>query len=238
MIPMLALSFFASSIDLEANCQVPPSGPPGPPGATGPTGSGGGAPGPTGNTGPTGDQGLTGPTGPIGPTGQTGPTGDTGTTLKAYASVSADPLSVTGPTGTSLPINYNVTSYFVSPKNIALGTAGPVSAQGTTFTPATGFGGIYELTWFLDATDAAELDVPIFFVFEETDGSPSEILETFPPNGSSLLVSGQVLIELLAETPYWFAFRVNDDTAGTVNMNVRRSFVTLQRVADAPPPPP
>lgn len=233
MIPLLALSLFANTPSIEAKCPVPAVGPTGPTGPTGPSGAGGTGPtgpsGPQGDTGPVGD---TGPTGPAGDTGSIGPTGATGTEVDAYASVAASgPVQLSGLTGAGnvAYIPFGNQTYFVDPLNITLGNiASPTGPSGTTFTPDTGFGGIYELTWRIDATNNATPNDIITFGIANV--GPLQ-LTTFV---STISEAGQVLIELLENTAYFFFLQ---DASGTVPMDVTldRCFITLQRVDESPP---
>lgn len=234
MIPLMALAFFASSPYLEAKCNTPPAGPAGPVGPTGPTGPAGTF-GPTGDTGPTGPTGLTGQTGPSGATGLVGATGDTGTLLRAFVGAgTTEQTTISGPTGTSIPVSFDDTAYFVSPKNFTVG-----GITGTTFTPT--FDGVYELTWFVQAVDEAPTSAnPSLFIFEAVGGSPFYELESFLNNNPGIDEAGQVLVELQAGVPYQFSFRVNSPSVAPVDVLVNRCFITLQRVADVevtPPPP-
>ena len=228
MIPLLALTFFAGSTFVEAKCQTPPAGPVGPVGPTGPTGPGGA--GPTGPTGATGDTGPIGPTGPTGATGPTGPTGPTGSLVNAYVSVSAGATGISGATGATLPVNFDNDTYFVPPFNFTLGA----TPSPTTFIPNPGFGGVYELTWRLEATENNDLTDPTLFIFEDVSGTTPHQLESF---STTIAESGQVLVELDESTPYWFVFTCADVTT-PMDINLTRCFITLQRVADLPLPPP
>lgn len=235
MIPLLALSLFATTPSIEAKCPVPAVGPTGPTGPTGPSGAGGTGPtGPTGQTGPTGPTGDTGPLGPTGDTGPTGPTGPTGTEVDAYASVAASgPINLTGLTGSNnfAIVPFDNQTYFVNPLNITLGTiSGPTGPDGTTFTPATGFGGIYELTWRIDATENASLITPTFFVFaDETQLNQNYQLTNFL---ATISEAGQVLVQLFENVSYIFFLETPDVTPLDVTLD--RCFITLQRVDESP----